>query len=511
MKSLHCVYKTAVVSAVIGTLFLTTVQAQINLPFQLCSGLPVTVSTNIPANAYLWVFDSAPIDFNLRSLPASSPVLPDLGIKPAGAAMVADNGQWYTFITSQSGNTLLRLDYGNSPLNTPVKTTVGSYGTDNQLQGIDIIKDNSAQSWYGFAVNGTQLIRLAFGSSLTNTPTATTINLSTQLAAPHQISLQKFGTTWVGFIANRDGAITRLVFNGGLAQTPTVYNLPINNYYSPSYFALHQQNGNWYMLVCNYTSGAISRVNFGTNIQQNNPTVADLGNFGVINHPRSINLFTDCNDNQLLAYVVNENGQLIRLNYNGDITSAPSAGTVGNYSNGSGTINMFLFNHTIYGLRNVPQINTTHLASFFTLPASAVISYTPVATYAYNSPGAYKIRLFTNAGQVTGSNAYCQNVTVDDCNPNSVPTLSTEQYSLSQNYPNPATRHTAIDYYLQSPVEPSLVIKDVHGRTIRQYDLTRSGKGTILLDTEQLSNGLYFFTLINNGLLVATKKMMVQR
>lgn len=512
MKTLHSAYKTAVINTIVAFLFFPAVVcAQINLPFQLCSGMPATVSTTVTASSYIWLFDSAAIDFNLAALPSSSAVLPDLGIKPAGTAMLTDNGQWYSFITSHSANTLIRLDYGSSPLNAPVKTTVGSYGTDNQLQGIDIVKDNNTQTWYGFAVNGTQLVRLAFGSSLTNTPAATTINLAAQLAAPHQISLQKAGATWVGFIANKDGAITRLVFNGGLGQAPAVHNLAVNNYYSPAYFTLYQQDGNWYMLVCSYTSGAVSRLSFGTNIQQNNPTVTDLGNFGRISNPRNIHLFTDCKYNQLLGYVLNENGQLVRLNFNGDITSTPSAGTVGTYPNGSGSMSMFAFDHTIYGLRNVPQSNTVHRVAMFSLPASAVAGATTVATYTYSTPGAYKIRLYTNAGQASGGNAYCKDVTVDDCNPNNVSAVPPGLHFLSQNYPNPFVGITSVRYQLPARANASIVIKDMTGRTIKQYTLPPGAKGSIEINTDELSGGVYSYSLISGGKIIATRKMECHR
>jgi hypothetical protein len=51
----------------------------------------------------------------------------------------------------------------------------------------------------------------------------------------------------------------------------------------------------------------------------------------------------------------------------------------------------------------------------------------------------------------------------------------------------------------------------VHGRVVRQYNITQPGKGNIWINTEQFSDGIYFYTLINNGLMLATKKMVVHR
>jgi len=493
------------------SLFQYNVLAQINVPFAICAGNSATFTSNISAGSYLWLFDRTPLNFSLASLPASAPILPGLGVTPAESAVLYENGNWHNFITSAVNNTLIRLDYGSSPLNTPTSTTVGTYGMDNQLRGLDIIKDITAQTWYGFMVNGTQLIRLTFGSSLTNTPTATAINLASQLSTPYQISLQKVGTTWTGFIGNRDGAITRLVFSGGLAQTPTVFNLPINNYSSPAHFAWYQQSGNWYLLIANLTSGNISRMSFGTNIQNNNPTVADLGNFGRINLPGSINVFADCNDQQLLAYVMNENGQMVQLNFNGNITSTPTSALIGTYANGSGGMTTFVFDHTIYGLRNAPLDNTVHRVPLFTLPASASVSYASYVHHTYATPGTHSIRLYTNAGHAISTAAYCQEINVDDCNPTNVTPINTPPDPLSQNYPNPVGQQARIDYYLQAPVQASIIIKDVHGRVVRQYNITQPGKGNIWINTEQFSDGIYFYTLINNGLMLATKKMVVHR
>lgn len=78
---------------------------------------------------------------------------------------------------------------------------------------------------------------------------------------------------------------------------------------------------------------------------------------------------------------------------------------------------------------------------------------------------------------------------------------------LSQNYPNPFSEKTTINYKLQM-VGGTLVISDIFGKIINQYLLQdKEGKITI---NENLSDGTYFYFLMLQNKIIETKKFIVR-
>jgi hypothetical protein len=78
------------------------------------------------------------------------------------------------------------------------------------------------------------------------------------------------------------------------------------------------------MLIPSLISGNLTRYEFGRNLLNNSPVGVSLGNpGGLFRIPRPINLFSDCQNN-LIAYVGNEAGDLIKLNFGGSITNVPT-------------------------------------------------------------------------------------------------------------------------------------------------------------------------------------------
>lgn len=76
---------------------------------------------------------------------------------------------------------------------------------------------------------------------------------------------------------------------------------------------------------------------------------------------------------------------------------------------------------------------------------------------------------------------------------------------LSQNYPNPFSNYTLIDYNLNSD-NGLLVITDLSGKTVKKYILNgQSGQITI---SDNLNAGTYFYSLWDNESVVIDSKMM---
>lgn len=81
--------------------------------------------------------------------------------------------------------------------------------------------------------------------------------------------------------------------------------------------------------------------------------------------------------------------------------------------------------------------------------------------------------------------------------------------TLEQNAPNPLTKNTTIRYNVPSTVNSAqLLISDANGKVVRQLQLSK-GAGSINLDASALANGTYSYSLITDGRIIETKRMVV--
>jgi hypothetical protein len=89
-------------------------------------------------------------------------------------------------------------------------------------------------------------------------------------------------------------------------------------------------------------------------------------------------------------------------------------------------------------------------------------------------------------------------------------TLSTAR--LEQNAPNPFNQNTVIKYYLpQSAGKAFINITDINGRIIKIIPVAEKGNGQLTLEGGQLTTGIYQYSLILNGKLLDTKKMVLTK
>jgi hypothetical protein len=91
-----------------------------------------------------------------------------------------------------------------------------------------------------------------------------------------------------------------------------------------------------------------------------------------------------------------------------------------------------------------------------------------------------------------------------------VPDIHTSGISISQNYPNPFTSITTINYTLIKSANVSLTVKDIAGREIlsENYGNMNPGQHSINLSASGLSPGVYFYSITCSGYTI-TKKMIL--
>lgn len=82
---------------------------------------------------------------------------------------------------------------------------------------------------------------------------------------------------------------------------------------------------------------------------------------------------------------------------------------------------------------------------------------------------------------------------------------------LFQNHPNPFNNNTTIRYYISENIISEnfyIIFQDVHGQEIERVLITPNGFGSVNIDTQTLSSGIYSYSLIVNDKVIDTKKMV---
>lgn len=82
---------------------------------------------------------------------------------------------------------------------------------------------------------------------------------------------------------------------------------------------------------------------------------------------------------------------------------------------------------------------------------------------------------------------------------------------LNQNVPNPFAEQTTITYFIPDEVKKAQIFfYDTKGTILKIVDVEEKGAGQLNVFAEDLSSGNYTYTLIADGRIVETKKMVKQ-
>ncbi len=116
-------------------------------------------------------------------------------------------------------------------------------------------------------------------------------------------------------------------------------------------------------------------------------------------------------------------------------------------------------------------------------------------------------------GWVMGDSGKVLKTTTGGWGPTSVQPVTeiAKDFSLSQNYPNPFNPSTIINYQLSAAGNISLNVFDANGRLtkILESGYKRQGSYSISFSGENLSSGIYYYSLYSDGVLMDTKKAIL--
>jgi len=185
---------------------------------------------------------------------------------PIDFYIAKENNNYYGFAFNVYSNTITRFDFGNDFVNPPAAINLGNIGNLDYPDGFTFIKNNNV--WYAFAVNTYpgSITRLDFGSSLTTTPTATVINNPGGLLAhPRDITFLTTCNGIFAYIINADdNKLIKLNFGSDITNTnPNATDLGSFDFYFPHSFSEFFTDGtSIYTFVPNVNSNSIDRLKF---------------------------------------------------------------------------------------------------------------------------------------------------------------------------------------------------------------------------------------------------------
>lgn len=243
-----------------------------------------------------------------------------------GYKLVEDHGNWYAFVTSFNNSSLIRLEFGDNPNNPPQITNLGNMGGKILLPfEIEIVFNNG--QWYGFVGSfdiSAGMVMLSFGNSLMNAPVASSMGSFGIVSR------------FIGAKAIKQGVDNILVLLAGDTRSILVLNfrdsyentlLPADIFNTGAItlatnlrgFDLTNVNGNWIGLLTNVTTNEILKINFGTTLQTV-PTTESAYTFAGLNFPAKVKIFR-----QGVSYYgfISGSDQLVTIDFDDLNLSAP--------------------------------------------------------------------------------------------------------------------------------------------------------------------------------------------
>lgn len=239
-----------------------------NAPDTVCAKQLVTLTPKVlNASSYYWSFCSG----SLRMVPKGEVMGSTFGLNlTTQIDIVRDVDLNYYGFAINAGKELIRLNFGTRLTDTPTVTNMGDLVAllPENPTTLCIVRDTNTQYWHVFVGGGTDatnssMARLDFRERLSNTPNIANFgNPDGLLNSPRGLFIAQENGYWFGYALNSsNNALIRFDFHNNISLTPLLHAITIPGapFASPTDMAaLYAKDNNWYFFVTNAATDANS-------------------------------------------------------------------------------------------------------------------------------------------------------------------------------------------------------------------------------------------------------------
>ncbi|MBK6274788.1 MAG: gliding motility-associated C-terminal domain-containing protein [Saprospirales bacterium] len=480
--------------------------ASFNAPDTVCRGQNITINnTSTGQSTNLWNFckqspTSVITGINIGNLGVSQ--------RPGYIQIYKDGTSYYGFVGNEQngGAGLVRLNFGNSILNTPTSTVFSTFsGQLDGPKGMQFFNENG--NWYAIivadnwnAANDYVLVRLDFGNSLSNSPTITNFGDLGGVINEYisDVEIRRTSDGYIGFISSISGKLFRINFGNTITNTPTAVNLGVFGVAKPSIqISLLYRKNNWFLYFpkddVTPANCSIGSLNFGTSLL-NTPTYTNYGNpNSLLNRAYDFLPFVDCDN--LKGYVLAPGAnKIIEYSFPNDIYSTSitgrDIGNIATFNFPSAFSEPIIFNNEKYVFvtnqisNTISRLKLSNNCTSFGI-ASSTLTNPPV--FHIDSVGTYNVSLVINENLATEAR-FCKEIVVidsikkPDARINTI-TCSTDSIRLTIANRDSTATYSWIGPNSFSSTRPNVSIKFSNANQAGQYIVTAIGRCGTKKDT----------------------------
>jgi hypothetical protein len=256
-------------------------QPSFTLPAAVCFDENISlINTKASGYNFEWDFCAGDLKFD----PTGSDLLNNANFfRARSIRFVQEAGMWYAFTISSTANILMRLDFGLSLASTPTFTNLGNVGgVLSGAFGFDIIKENGI--YYIIVANGSgsNIIRYSFTNGIASQPQTDIVNTSTVFssAGPNLVRIVTEGNEKIGFVSVGTSVATtqvvRLDFGTSITNnSPSIAQFSISGANQLRGLSFVKACDQWFGFGVAVSSNALYRMSFGSDLKSV-PTVITL-------------------------------------------------------------------------------------------------------------------------------------------------------------------------------------------------------------------------------------------
>jgi PKD repeat protein len=364
-------------------------------------------NTSTPvASEFNWDF----CDGSIANTPVSSVQSISSNSDPYDIKTIEENNLLYSFTINFSTGKLVKIYFGSSIYNTPVITDLGNFGIIDQPLGLGFW--NEGANKYGLISSNTgNVYLLDFGTSVNNIPTVTTVAGVSGLTNHRQIRIvQEPGHILALIAGGNTNRLSILDFGSSIKNTPSIFSINVTGSSLLLGVDFIRYCNKSFVLMSGFGSGLHS-LNFGSSLF-NTPVITQCSSVGSL-----MGLTILRSKENFYAMVSSQAQGVFRFNFGSDMNnSSPTSNLLGTFSALTFSLGFTTvkFNSKYYSLSvNLDNNKLTTIA--FPKDCEIISSYQNVVSpeVSYGSSGTFTVSL-TQKGAYSEENTLSKDISVQN-------------------------------------------------------------------------------------------------